>query len=66
MLTALNLQFSLVPIFGSLADKNYLTLRNDLIFTRLAMSPFGGSLNYYSAERRRQIILAHFYFCNIT
>lgn len=39
MLTALNLQFSLVPIFGSLADKNYLTLHNDLIFTRLAMSP---------------------------
>lgn len=31
MLTALNLQFSLVPIYGSLADKTCLTLCNDLI-----------------------------------
>lgn len=60
MLTALDLQFSLVPIFGSPADKYYLTLDNDLIFTRLAMSPFGSSLNYYSAERRRRMNLAHF------
>lgn len=67
MLTALNLQFSLVPILGCLADKKYLTLHNDLIFTRLAMSLFGSPLNYYSAERRRRkIILAHFSFCNIT
>lgn len=66
MLTALELQFSLVPIFGSQADKNYLTLHNDLIFTRLATSPFGICLNYYSAESRRKMKLAHFYFCNIT
>lgn len=58
MLTALDLQFSLVPIFGSLADKNYLTLHSDLIFTRLAMSPFGSSLNYYSADSERQMKLA--------
>lgn len=59
MLTAINLQFSLVPIFGRLADTKYLTLHNDLIFTRLAMSPFESPLNYYSAERRIKIILAH-------
>lgn len=58
MLTAINLQFSLVPIFGSLADTKYLTLHNDLIFTRLAMSPFESPLDYYSAERGK-IILAH-------
>lgn len=65
MLTAFNLQYSLVPIVGSAADKNYLTLHNDLISTRLAMSPFGSSLNYYSSERRR-MKLANVYFCSIT
>lgn len=33
MLAALKLRFSLVPINVSLADKNYLTLDNDLIST---------------------------------
>lgn len=33
MLTALKLRFSLVLINVSLADKNYLTLDNDLITT---------------------------------